>query len=77
MKERYMMIPFTEGTRIAVDDCTLEGIHTTEIEVRNGKAWVLCPCCKGEGEHLHGRGPYTDSYRCDSCKGEGHFKVDI
>jgi hypothetical protein len=73
------MIVFTEGTRsrISVDECTIEGIHTTEIQFTDGLATVICPCCQGEGEHQYGRGPYSDTYQCDSCKGVGYFSVNL
>jgi hypothetical protein len=73
------MITFTTGirVRIKVDDCSIDGIHDVELEVRNNLATITCPCCQGEGEHQHGRGPYTDSYSCDSCHGAGHFSVNL
>jgi hypothetical protein len=73
------MITFTAGTRnrIEVEDCTIDGIHDVELEVRNGIATVTCPCCQGEGEHVHGHGPYTDTYSCDPCIGKGYFQVNL
>ena len=73
------MIAFTEGTRnrIRVEDCSIQGIHEVEIEVKNGIATATCPCCAGEGEHQHGRGPYADTYSCGPCHGKGHFQVSL
>jgi hypothetical protein len=73
------MIAFTEGTRtrISVEDCTIQGIHMTELQFTDGLATVTCPCCTGEGEHQLGRGPYADTYRCDPCNGKGHFQVSL
>jgi hypothetical protein len=74
------MITYTLGvrTRISVEDCiTIEGIHATELEVKNNIATVTCPCCGGDGEHQHGRGPYADTYPCDACAGKGHFPVNV
>jgi hypothetical protein len=73
------MITFTTGIRhrITAEDCNIQGIHTTELQITDGIATATCPCCDGDGEHQHGRGPYADSYQCDPCNGKGHFQVNL
>jgi hypothetical protein len=81
------MITFTTGTatRVSVEDCRFN-IVTDELEidqVPKSTQWgysirelvLVCGCCKGTGEHPHGRGPNLDTYLCEPCRGFGHFRV--
>jgi hypothetical protein len=43
--------------------CSIDGTTRTEIEVHGDKIILICPCCKGTGEHPWG----VNSYYCNAC----------
>jgi hypothetical protein len=47
--------------------CTIRGTTRTEIEVNGDEITLVCPCCKGTGEHPWG----INTYYCQACSDGG------
>ena len=64
----------TEGCQYLPTSTITTGTITTSLEIdKHGRIQILCPCCRGAGEHdsLPGNNPHNHAYPCRTCQGSG------
>ena len=68
---------FLNGLWKEVEDCGGEPEFTEAYLDKKGNWKIPCSCCKGWGSHSEGKGPNKDYYSCQTCSGEGEWKLQL